>query len=148
MLTVVQLLIMPADGPPPKPGQCPRFLLTFPSRLGCKEDTDCPNDDKCCSYHCGSVCVSPVHIKALCPDSTGTETCDDLCYSDSDCFNGKKCCYNGCGYECMPPKIVKPGHCGSIPFHPCGDNCYHDGYCAGEEKCCPSFCGHFCKAPI
>ncbi|XP_013873354.1 WAP four-disulfide core domain protein 2 [Austrofundulus limnaeus] len=141
-------IFVPDIGPPPKPGQCPRYLFNFPSRLGCSSDQDCHGDNKCCTYRCGSACVAPVYIKALCPDSTGTGTCDDLCHDDDDCLNGKKCCYNGCGHECMPPKIVKPGHCGIIPFHPCGNSCYHDGYCAGEEKCCPSFCGHFCKKPI
>uniref|UniRef100_A0A3Q3ARW7 WAP domain-containing protein n=1 Tax=Kryptolebias marmoratus TaxID=37003 RepID=A0A3Q3ARW7_KRYMA len=99
---------------------------------------------------------SHVEIKyetlSLCPDSTGTETCDDLCYSDSDCFNGKKCCYNGCGYDgrqCMAPVLMKPGLCGWLLFlPPCHDHCRDDSDCGGEKKCCQKGSGHSCEDPF
>ncbi|XP_054601774.1 perlwapin-like [Nothobranchius furzeri] len=134
--------------PPPKPGQCPHTLYTFPSRLGCSSDQDCEDYEKCCTYNCGSVCVAPHYIKALCPDSSGTGTCQQECECDDDCKRGKKCCFNGCAKECMPPKIVKPGFCGFPTFSPCGVTCLDNGYCSGDDKCCPSFCGHFCRIPI
>ncbi|XP_047230335.1 WAP four-disulfide core domain protein 3 [Girardinichthys multiradiatus] len=140
-------ILFPKD-PPTKPGQCPRFITHFPTGVGCNCDQDCPGDDKCCNYQCGSFCLHPDFIRAECPKPSGVGTCDEKCQEDKDCCCGRRCCSNGCGLECMIPKIVKPGHCGLWSPHECGDFCKDDGYCTGDKKCCPSFCGNFCKDPI
>uniref|UniRef100_A0A8C6PH33 WAP domain-containing protein n=1 Tax=Nothobranchius furzeri TaxID=105023 RepID=A0A8C6PH33_NOTFU len=87
--------------PPPKPGQCPHTLYTFPSRLGCSSDQDCEDYEKCCTYNCGSVCVAPHYRKKnrfnISPyDALYLLSVKQECECDDDCKRGKKCSFNGC----------------------------------------------------
>uniref|UniRef100_A0A8C6PFY2 WAP domain-containing protein n=1 Tax=Nothobranchius furzeri TaxID=105023 RepID=A0A8C6PFY2_NOTFU len=95
--------------PPPKPGQCPHTLYTFPSRLGCSSDQDCEDYEKCCTYNCGSVCVAPHYSEWCRHKQFNISPYDQECECDDDCKRGKKCCFNGCAKECMPPKIGELG---------------------------------------
>ncbi|XP_016392710.1 waprin-Phi1-like isoform X1 [Sinocyclocheilus rhinocerous] len=52
----------PYNAGPAKPGVCPRKDLE--AMLGvcaemCSHDSDCPNDEKCCSNGCGHQCMPP-----------------------------------------------------------------------------------------
>ncbi len=45
-----------------KPGTCPKKLGVAVSGVcadRCSHDSDCPNDEKCCSNRCGHKCMSP-----------------------------------------------------------------------------------------
>ncbi|KAM4622615.1 whey acidic protein-like isoform 2-T2 [Discoglossus pictus] len=52
-----------------KPGECPpKTIFCFKmSHQMCNEDKQCPNEEKCCYYQCGSSCLSK--------DSDGTNPC-------------------------------------------------------------------------
>ncbi|CAG6021348.1 unnamed protein product [Menidia menidia] len=131
-----------------KPGQCPSSLRGFPSGVGCECDGDCPDNHKCCEYHCGNFCLPPVFVRAECPDNHwSVGTCVNSCSDDHHCPHGKKCCFNGCGHECTVPKIVKPGSCG-FPSLTCEKLCSDDSNCDGNEKCCSAFCGLACREPL
>uniref|UniRef100_A0AAZ3SRU5 WAP domain-containing protein n=1 Tax=Oncorhynchus tshawytscha TaxID=74940 RepID=A0AAZ3SRU5_ONCTS len=92
-----------------KPGVCPRR----PWGVGtcaefCFNDSDCPNDEKCCYNGCGHNCIAPYTAKpGVCPRRRwGEGTCVEFCSNDSDCPNDEKCCHNGCGHDCIAPTQV------------------------------------------
>ncbi|RVE70382.1 hypothetical protein OJAV_G00063980 [Oryzias javanicus] len=135
---------------PPKPGHCPTYYHGPESERSCKWDRDCHDDLKCCKYMNKAVCVPPIIVKEVCPDTTGMiGICVEMCMSDMSCPYGQKCCSNGCGHMCSNPIIVKPGDC---PRHSltqrCGRRCQHDGQCSGEMKCCQMSCGPTCRHPV
>ncbi|XP_050961048.1 perlwapin isoform X6 [Labeo rohita] len=151
--------LLPAE--PEKPGVCPTNDLGAATLGVCAEpcslDSDCPNDEKCCSNGCGHQCISPSTYEkpGPCPKNLGIGLCVESCSHDDDCPNNQKCCSNGCGHECMAPykaEPEKPGACPTINFEKaklgvCAEMCSHDGDCPNDRKCCSNGCGHQCMAP-
>uniref|UniRef100_A0A3P8R2W5 WAP domain-containing protein n=1 Tax=Astatotilapia calliptera TaxID=8154 RepID=A0A3P8R2W5_ASTCA len=137
-----------------KPGVCPvRYYIHADCTKSCSKDSDCHDNEKCCSNGCGHECMAPVIVKpGLCPHRlpAALGPCVESCSTDSDCHDSEKCCSNGCGHECMVPDIVKPGVCplGHPPtFGPCVESCSKDSDCTDKKKCCSNGCGHECMAP-
>uniref|UniRef100_A0A673JCJ1 WAP four-disulfide core domain 2 n=1 Tax=Sinocyclocheilus rhinocerous TaxID=307959 RepID=A0A673JCJ1_9TELE len=87
-----------------KPGVCPRrkFGAGMCAEF-CVNDSDCPNNEKCCSNGCGHECMAPYTAKpGVCPRRKfGAGMCAEFCVNDSDCPNNEKCCSNG--YLCFHP---------------------------------------------
>ncbi|XP_042612042.1 whey acidic protein-like [Cyprinus carpio] len=79
----------------------------------CSRDSDCPNDQKCCSNGCGHQCMPPYKEKpGVCPRNNVIGICivrENNCFNDGECPNDQKCCSYGCGSQCMDPYRVKPG---------------------------------------
>ncbi|XP_029575520.1 WAP four-disulfide core domain protein 18-like [Salmo trutta] len=103
LLAFVDLKIVSATD---KPGVCPRrrWSIGICAEL-CSNDSDCPNDEKCCHNGCGHVCIATYTGKpGVCPRRRwGIGICAELCSNDSDCPNDEKCCHNGCGHDCFAP---------------------------------------------
>ncbi len=55
-----------------KPGACPKKLGVRPCVEMCFDDSDCPNDEKCCSNGCGHQCMPP--YKGICYMMLGSPT--------------------------------------------------------------------------
>ncbi|XP_058616685.1 WAP four-disulfide core domain protein 18-like isoform X2 [Onychostoma macrolepis] len=99
------------EGPatePEKPGVCPGNKLKEAVAGVCAEmcsnDSECPNDKKCCSNGCGHQCMTPYAEKpGSCPKNHGEGLCVEECSHDTNCVNDQKCCSNGCGHQCMAP---------------------------------------------
>uniref|UniRef100_A0A8C1P7M6 WAP domain-containing protein n=1 Tax=Cyprinus carpio TaxID=7962 RepID=A0A8C1P7M6_CYPCA len=132
---------------PAKPGVCPDDKDMIGVCVeDCFGDSECPDDEKCCSNGCGHVCMPPYKAEkpGSCPKPVGAGLCAEMCSGDSSCANNQKCCSNGCGHQCMPPYKEKPGVCpmtlagvgGS-----CEELCVNDFDCPRNEKCCSSICG-------
>ncbi|XP_077070043.1 uncharacterized protein LOC143722546 [Siphateles boraxobius] len=87
-----------------KPGKCARI-----SFVSCADDSECANNEKCCSNGCGLQCMAPVTANpGVCPSRKYKPgKCARIrfvsCADDSDCANNEKCCSNGCGLQCMAP---------------------------------------------
>ncbi|XP_042573558.1 whey acidic protein-like isoform X2 [Cyprinus carpio] len=98
-----------------KPGMCPSKNL----KIGvcaefCSCDSNCPNNQKCCSNGCGHQCMPPHTEKpGVCPRTTPRMkgVCAERCSHDGDCPNDEKCCSNGCGHQCTALPKEKPGMC-------------------------------------
>ncbi|XP_073699636.1 uncharacterized protein [Garra rufa] len=140
--------------PAAKPGMCPRNKLDVLGLCAemCFRDSDCPNNEKCCSNGCGHQCVPPYRAEkpGVCPRKSGYGVCAEMCSYDSDCPNTEKCCSNGCGHECMPPyRAEKPGMCPrrKLGFGVCADLCSFDSDCPKDQKCCRTRCGRECTRP-
>uniref|UniRef100_A0A671LFL0 WAP four-disulfide core domain 2 n=1 Tax=Sinocyclocheilus anshuiensis TaxID=1608454 RepID=A0A671LFL0_9TELE len=74
-----------------KPGVCPRrkFGAGMCAEF-CVNDSDCPNNEKCCSNGCGHECMAPYTVKpGRCALPKGTPMC--------------KCCPTTCGHACSEP---------------------------------------------
>ncbi|KAI3357306.1 hypothetical protein L3Q82_015763 [Scortum barcoo] len=88
-----------------KPGVCPR------RRWGsgmcaeyCSNDSDCPNNEKCCHNGCGHECIAPYTVKrGRCALPQGTPMCAEYCYHDGQCPGEQKCCKTTCGHACSEP---------------------------------------------
>uniref|UniRef100_A0A158R3Z3 WAP domain-containing protein n=1 Tax=Syphacia muris TaxID=451379 RepID=A0A158R3Z3_9BILA len=119
-----------------KPGKCPEVVKSE-CRTSCIGDSDCTEEQKCCSTGCGRECMIPVHTASqstsvphisitvqpvlaenvtvdkigFCPpkNSIPNKNCDGECQNDDDCSGVEKCCNNGCGMVCSPPD--KTTHC-------------------------------------
>ncbi|XP_058616625.1 waprin-Phi1-like isoform X1 [Onychostoma macrolepis] len=105
------------EKPIAKPGMCPRnnveeAMMGLCAEL-CSHDSDCPDDQKCCSNGCGHECMAPYKEKpGVCPrQKPGFGACVESCLNDGNCPNEEKCCSNGCGRKCTRPYRVKPGLC-------------------------------------
>nr|ACQ58871.1 Antileukoproteinase precursor [Anoplopoma fimbria] len=88
-----------------KPGVCPRrhwgsgLCAEF-----CSNDSDCPNDEKCCHNGCGHECIAPYTVKpGRCAFPQGTPMCAEYCYHDGQCPGEQKCCKTTCGHACSEP---------------------------------------------
>uniref|UniRef100_A0A4W5NR72 WAP domain-containing protein n=1 Tax=Hucho hucho TaxID=62062 RepID=A0A4W5NR72_9TELE len=88
-----------------KPGMCPRrrwgsgMCAEF-----CSNDSDCPNDEKCCHNGCGHECIAPYTVKpGRCALPKGTPMCAEYCYHDGQCPEEQKCCRTTCGHACSEP---------------------------------------------
>nr|XP_054601552.1 whey acidic protein-like [Nothobranchius furzeri] len=141
-------LMVPHHG---KPGECPVIFDTFDQAQKCHHDSDCPGNEKCCTYYHESVCAPPVSTLPWCPMIRGVRViCNEQCSGNWDCKHHEICCFNGCGHVCMSPVRVKPGLCGYRRFTPdCrGHGCYNDFQCHGNLKCCSTSCGRSCVRPI
>uniref|UniRef100_A0A673JI39 WAP four-disulfide core domain 2 n=1 Tax=Sinocyclocheilus rhinocerous TaxID=307959 RepID=A0A673JI39_9TELE len=111
-----------------KPGVCPRrkFGAGMCAEF-CVNDSDCPNNEKCCSNGCGHECTAPY---------TGMNI---ILYYIILMF--------GSAFS-FPLNLLKPGRCALPKGTPmCAEYCYHDGQCPAEQKCCPTTCGHACSEP-
>uniref|UniRef100_A0A8C7HKR0 WAP domain-containing protein n=1 Tax=Oncorhynchus kisutch TaxID=8019 RepID=A0A8C7HKR0_ONCKI len=106
-----------------KPGVCPvrRWGMGICAEL-CSNDSDCPNDEKCCHNGCGHNCIAPYTAKpGVCPRRPwGVGTCAEFCSNDSDCPNDEKCCYNGCGHNCISFCNTHDFHCSSCDIQGVG----------------------------
>ncbi|XP_039459966.1 WAP four-disulfide core domain protein 18-like [Oreochromis aureus] len=94
-----------------KPGVCPvRKYIRADCTESCSKDSDCPDNEKCCSNGCGHECMPPVIVKpGLCPRRRlDDRRCAVTCSYDTDCPNHEKCCFSGCGRQCMEPYPVWP----------------------------------------
>ncbi|XDV45649.1 hypothetical protein PO909_013709, partial [Leuciscus waleckii] len=149
-----------------KPGVCPRrkyeaVMCPQIRFVSCANDTDCANNEKCCSNGCGLQCMAPVTAKpGVCPVTKYKPVMCPLmrsmsCAEDSDCADNKKCCSTACGGRgCMAPVTAKPGVCPSRKSKPgmCPlmrfMSCVDDSDCANNEKCCSNGCGLDCMAPV
>ncbi|XP_077070220.1 papilin-like isoform X5 [Siphateles boraxobius] len=149
-----------------KPGVCPSrkyepgmcALIRF---VSCANDTDCANNEKCCSNGCGLQCMASVTVKpGVCPRRKYKPgMCARIrfvsCTDDSDCANNEKCCSNGCGLQCMAPLTVKPGLCPRTNYEEVRcimkgkELCADDSECPKNLKCCSTACGgRQCMAPV
>ncbi|XP_067303563.1 waprin-Phi1-like [Pseudorasbora parva] len=140
-----------------KAEKCP--LISF---LSCADDSDCAENEKCCSNGCGLQCMAPVIEKpGVCPrGNIDPAVCAMtsfrwMCDYDSDCAKNEKCCHNGCVLQCMAPVTEKPGVCPSGKIDPAVCRrirfrwmCDYDSDCAKNEKCCHNGCGLQCMAPV
>nr|ACM08205.1 Antileukoproteinase precursor [Salmo salar] len=88
-----------------KPGVCPRrrwgsgMCAEF-----CSNDSNCPNDEKCCHNGCGHECIAPYTVKpGRCALPKGTPMCAEYCYHDGQCPEEQKCCRTTCGHACSEP---------------------------------------------
>ncbi|XP_039514678.1 keratin-associated protein 10-4-like [Pimephales promelas] len=148
-----------------KPGVCPSktYEATKCARIrfmSCVDDSDCANNQKCCSNGCGLQCMTPVTADpGVCPSRTyEPEMCALIrfvsCADDSDCTNNEKCCNNGCGLQCMAPVTVKPGVCPKTDskircIRKDYELCADDSECPKNQKCCRTACGGTrCTAPV
>lgn len=141
----------------------------------CTFDSDCPQEQKCCSTGCGQICRPMVNISASnllnpgfdsnpgsCPaiplryfGDRQNARCSDTCSSDIECRPTEKCCFNGCGLSCLRAivgsgRTLKPGQCpGRNPegVFLCTESCRTDNECAGDQKCCDTGCGNICMDP-
>ncbi|XP_038073188.1 proline-rich extensin-like protein EPR1 isoform X2 [Patiria miniata] len=149
-----------------KPGTCPypqfQWGETCPPEDGpfqqlCKNDSQCPGDQKCCSYwrimitDC-YVCVPPVPSalavtkppatpttkpkiphEGVCPAVNKSEPvlCVDPppCRTDQDCMSFEKCCFTGCSHMCVESTRTPPIPLSLIgdPVQPSGGCTYYDG---------------------
>uniref|UniRef100_A0AAQ4PAD5 WAP domain-containing protein n=1 Tax=Gasterosteus aculeatus aculeatus TaxID=481459 RepID=A0AAQ4PAD5_GASAC len=87
------------------PDRCLRDYVVFGQcEELCSTDSDCLNDDKCCSNGCGHVCTAPYIVKpGLCPAPQGITPCAFLCNHDGQCPGDQKCCMISCGVMCRDP---------------------------------------------
>uniref|UniRef100_A0A673GY65 WAP four-disulfide core domain 2 n=1 Tax=Sinocyclocheilus rhinocerous TaxID=307959 RepID=A0A673GY65_9TELE len=89
-----------------KPGRCPpqssgRRLCTS----SCKSDSNCPNNEKCCSNGCGRYCTAPYTVKpGQCPKLKNIPLCAESCFHDGQCPTTQKCCPTTSGRACSEPR--------------------------------------------
>ncbi|XP_048033665.1 uncharacterized protein LOC125259788 [Megalobrama amblycephala] len=131
-----------SDEPFKKPGVCPirQYAAEMCARIRfrpCADDSDCANNEKCCSNGCGRQCMPPVIGKPTAKADRAFAVADPRLWNQ------------------MPPDIKKkPGvcprrqyeaaMCPRIRFRPCAD----DSDCANNEKCCSNGCGLQCMPPV
>jgi len=153
-----------------KPGVCPAnppgmacSLIGNPN--ACRDDTACPDSQKCCHTGCSSACVDALPPKpkpGKCPANTLPEglACPlmvdpNACRGDEACPGAQKCCSTGCTRSCVAAEIIapvtKPGLCPEIQargircaqrFDP--NVCRNDSVCPGAQKCCRTACSRKC----
>ncbi|KAG8436122.1 hypothetical protein GDO86_007291 [Hymenochirus boettgeri] len=94
-----------------KPGICPEVTLLSLGICddGCKTDSDCESNMKCCKTGCdGLQCQVPDEKPGLCPQPSNATICGNQvsCKSDSKCDKNLKCCPTGCGsFSCLSPIV-------------------------------------------
>ncbi|XP_077070270.1 uncharacterized protein LOC143722670 [Siphateles boraxobius] len=98
-----------------KPGVCPstdyvEVRCFMKGEELCADDSDCPNNEKCCSTACGGrQCTATVTVKpGVCPRTNYEVRCKRkglvLCADDSECPKKEKCCSTACGgRQCTAP---------------------------------------------
>ncbi|XP_016379716.1 WAP four-disulfide core domain protein 18-like, partial [Sinocyclocheilus rhinocerous] len=70
-----------------KPGKCPPQSLGRRScTRSCESDSNCPNNEKCCSNGCGRYCTAPYTVKpGQCPKPKNIPLCAERCFHDGQC---------------------------------------------------------------
>ncbi|KAM6977756.1 LOW QUALITY PROTEIN: WAP four-disulfide core domain protein 3 [Aplochiton taeniatus] len=89
-----------------KPGVCPhrKWGVRLMCAEFCSNDSDCPNNEKCCCNGCGHECITPYTVKSgRCGLPKGTTMCAEYCYHDGQCPGEQKCCRTTCGHACTEP---------------------------------------------
>ncbi|XP_027703773.1 WAP four-disulfide core domain protein 12-like isoform X3 [Vombatus ursinus] len=102
--------LKPAKKGTKKAGSCPddpfRCIRGEPSE--CVGDEQCPQNQKCCYYHCGFKCVHPKETNnkakaGQCPPKTNLCLTPNQCEDDGHCLGNMKCCEGMCGKVCTVP---------------------------------------------
>ncbi len=122
-----------------KPGVCPsKTLIIGVCAEMCSHDSDCPNDEKCCSNGCGHQCMDLyigmlLHTNALVIffSITVIESFSDL-VSLCVCITEKP--------GVCPRRFYGVGFCAEL--------CVNDIDCPNDEKCCRTICGRECTSPF
>uniref|UniRef100_A0A673GGQ2 WAP domain-containing protein n=1 Tax=Sinocyclocheilus rhinocerous TaxID=307959 RepID=A0A673GGQ2_9TELE len=87
-----------------KPGLCPPPTSGRSCTTSCNSDSDCPNNEKCCSNGCEHYCTAPYTVKpGLCPKPKNIHACAESCFHDGQCPDTQKCCPTTCGHACSEP---------------------------------------------
>uniref|UniRef100_A0A8C1S5Y9 WAP domain-containing protein n=1 Tax=Cyprinus carpio TaxID=7962 RepID=A0A8C1S5Y9_CYPCA len=85
-----------------KPGECPPQTSGSSCTVSCNSDSNCPNNEKCCSNGCGRYCTAPYTVKpGQCPKPKRVPECAESCFHDGQCPATQKCCPTTCGHVCM-----------------------------------------------
>uniref|UniRef100_A0A8C1Y952 WAP domain-containing protein n=1 Tax=Cyprinus carpio TaxID=7962 RepID=A0A8C1Y952_CYPCA len=88
-----------------KPGRCPP--QSSGSKLctsSCKNDSNCPKNEKCCRNGCGSYCTAPYRVKpGQCPIPEMIPMSAESCFHDGQCPATQKCCPTTSGRTCSEP---------------------------------------------
>jgi len=87
---------------PVKQGSCPpnnKMCVQSPPGQAyansCKDDMDCPCQQRCCASCPGPQCIQPLGV---CPPNPGRlGYCTPNCASNADCTGGRVCCKDDCG---------------------------------------------------
>uniref|UniRef100_A0A9J7XMS5 WAP domain-containing protein n=1 Tax=Cyprinus carpio carpio TaxID=630221 RepID=A0A9J7XMS5_CYPCA len=104
---------IPRNGPdrtrrlnPAKPGKCPpRSSGNGSCTSSCKNDSNCPNNEKCCSNGCGLYCTAPYTVKpGQCPNPKNIPLSAESCSHDGQCPATKKCCPTTSSRACSEPR--------------------------------------------
>uniref|UniRef100_A0A8C2HE62 WAP domain-containing protein n=1 Tax=Cyprinus carpio TaxID=7962 RepID=A0A8C2HE62_CYPCA len=132
-----------------KPGKCPpRSSGNRSCTSSCKNDSNCPNNEKCCSNGCGLYCTAPYTVKpGQCPNPKNIPLSAESCSHDGQCPATKKCSFSvALSCVCI---TAKPGKCPprSSGNRSCTSSCKNDSNCPNNEKCCSNGCGLYCTAP-
>ncbi|XP_038060820.1 cysteine-rich motor neuron 1 protein-like isoform X2 [Patiria miniata] len=137
----------PVNRPVVRAGECP--IGTLPEGVNgicsdmCQEDSDCLDNQKCCSNGCGRVCMTSVNAPSICDELMCTMFCD---YGFKRDDNNCEIC------ACNDPPVVHVGECPAInnggSFGICTESCMSDGDCEQHQKCCSNGCGHVCVDAI
>uniref|UniRef100_A0A8C1LMN8 WAP domain-containing protein n=1 Tax=Cyprinus carpio TaxID=7962 RepID=A0A8C1LMN8_CYPCA len=89
-----------------KPGRCPP--QSSGSKLctsSCKNDSNCPKNEKCCRNGCGSYCTAPYRVKpGQCPIPEMIPMSAESCFHDGQCPATQKCCPTTSGRTCSEPR--------------------------------------------
>uniref|UniRef100_A0A8C2KDW8 WAP domain-containing protein n=1 Tax=Cyprinus carpio TaxID=7962 RepID=A0A8C2KDW8_CYPCA len=84
-----------------KPGECPPQTSGSSCTVSCNSDSNCPNNEKCCSNGCGRYCTAPYTVKpGQCPKPKRVPECAESCFHDGQCPATQKCCPTTCGHVC------------------------------------------------
>uniref|UniRef100_A0A3B1II23 WAP four-disulfide core domain 2 n=1 Tax=Astyanax mexicanus TaxID=7994 RepID=A0A3B1II23_ASTMX len=104
-LSFVLFSVCEWPSPSTKPGVCPqRKWGSGMCAEYCSDDSDCPNNEKCCHNGCGHECTAPYTVKpGRCTKPKGTPMCAEYCYHDGQCPGEQKCCQTTCGHACSEP---------------------------------------------
>ncbi|XP_022109246.1 prestalk protein-like [Acanthaster planci] len=133
------------DRPVVRPGVCP--VGSLPEGVNgicvdmCQDDSECSDNQKCCSNGCGLVCMTSFRA----PDTCGDVMCSIFCdYGFKRDDNGCDVCI------CNDPPVLHVGECptSSGGFGICTDLCTSDGNCEPHQKCCSNSCGHMCMDAV
>ncbi|KTG05688.1 hypothetical protein cypCar_00020666, partial [Cyprinus carpio] len=86
------------------PGECPPQTSGSSCTVSCNSDSNCPNNEKCCSNGCGRYCTAPFTVKpGQCPKPKRVPECAESCFHDGQCPATQKCCPTTCGHVCSEP---------------------------------------------
>ncbi|ESO98052.1 hypothetical protein LOTGIDRAFT_201804 [Lottia gigantea] len=145
-------LCCPIEPDDPKPGVCPKLPNPLPRCLifqnDCKQDSECPGDQKCCSVTCGIGCIDPVK---LCPVVDCLQYCEFGYRLDSNGCQTCQCKKSPCEDE-APMTLDSTGNtinCGRGGVRcPSNSECkIHpaDRYAVCCPKVCPPVCEIYCE---
>uniref|UniRef100_A0A671KF19 WAP domain-containing protein n=1 Tax=Sinocyclocheilus anshuiensis TaxID=1608454 RepID=A0A671KF19_9TELE len=95
-----------------KPGKCPpRSSRNRLCTSSCRSDSNCPNNEKCCSNGCGRYCTAPYTVKpGQCPNPTNIPLFAESCFHDGQCPTTQKCCPTTSVRACSEPRGQGSGY--------------------------------------